>query len=736
MANHNVTVRNLQQTLEYEANQTPTQNGSNPEIQHESALCGHIRAAWMRNKLHKSKVSLQLLSNLRARRGVYSASQLAVLQETGGLNIVWADLTETKCRAGSAWIREIVMPVGERAWSVESTPLPELQVEVRQALLAKAAEKAREAMQQIFQNSQQVLSKQDFRQMSQDIAHEMRDEMAKEYTKRAERAAARMEEHIADNMAQGGWDKAMDEFVEDFVTYKAAILMGPVYRRKRQLKWMPGYVPAVENEPVQQWARVSPFDVYPAPYATDCQTGDFIHRMRYRPNELYDLIGCEGYNDDEIRNALKSYRNGHLEGWIWTDAERYRLEQETLYEFLSPHGVIDGLHYWGSVPGWMLVVWGVSGLGKDFDPQREYEVDAIIIGPYVIRVAINSNPLHSRPYFKACYDAVPGAFWGRSVPDLCETHQKMCNAVACSLADNLSICSGPQFWVHADRLADGEDTTNIYPLKVWHLKSDPTAAAQPGIGVFQPQSNAEQLLKVYEQWEIRADDATGIPRYTYGNERVGGATDTASGLSMLMNNAAKGLRRAIANIDECVIRPSVYQAFIYEMIYGADPDAKGDCFIVPRGAAAILIKESAAQHRQQGLALVSGNPVLTQIVGQKGMTVLLRETLKSMELDVDNIVPSDQEIAKQQADQQQQMAAQQQAQQQALQQQEAQKQQATQAQTDSRERVAGAQIAGKLEVEKLKLGLPPTAAAPQPQQQAAQTPVAPSPPMPAQPAEV
>ena len=37
---------------------------------------------------------------------------------------------------------------------------------------------------------------------------------------------------------------------------------------------------------------------------------------------------------------------------------------------------------------------------------------------------------------------------------------------------------------------------------------------------------------------MRADDATGVPRYTYGNGVTAGAGDTAQGLSMLMNNAA------------------------------------------------------------------------------------------------------------------------------------------------------------------------------------------------------
>ena len=55
-------------------------------------------------------------------------------------------------------------------------------------------------------------------------------------------------------------------------------------------------------------------------------------------------------------------------------------------------------------------------------------------------------------------------------------------------------------------------------------------------------------MKVYAEWEQRADDATGVPRYTYGNGVQAGAGDTASGLAMLMNNAAKGLMSVICTV--------------------------------------------------------------------------------------------------------------------------------------------------------------------------------------------
>ncbi len=282
----------------------------------------------------------------------------------------------------------------------------------------------------------------------------------------------------------------------------------------------------------------------------------------------------------------------------------------------------------------------------------------LICGKYILYAAVNADPLSQRPYRKACYDEIPGAFWGRSIPDLCATSQRMCDGIACALADNLSMASGPMVWVHADRFADGETSQAIYPWRLWQLKSDPAAGTQPGIGFFQAQDNSGALMATYEKWEIRADDATGIPRYTYGNERAGGSADTATGLSMLMNNAAKGLRRAISNIDLNVISMTINATFVNEMLYNPDQSIKGACRVVPRGAAAILIKESAQQRRMQWLQLISGNPVLAQLVGPLYTAASLRLVAASLEMPVEDVVPSEDEVSANLAQQQQAAGAQ------------------------------------------------------------------------------
>ena len=627
----------LQQVLDRDAPPPPE-----PQVLEEetwTALTGHVRRVWAINKMAKERIDQKLLQCLRARRGVYSANAMAHLQAAGITNFVWADITETKCRAASAWIRDIVLPTGQQPWGVDPTPMPDLPAVLKRSIVNRALQQAQGAMVQAAQAGAEPMDPGEFRDLVLQLGDKLRDEAEATYAKLAKQRAKRMEKTIADRLAEGHYAAAMDAFIEDFSTYPAALLKGPFYTPKKKLEWGEGWKPKAVSKPVQTWARVSPFDAYPAPGSQSPQQGDFIERIRFRRDELWDCKGLTGWQDDQIDQALRDYSEGHIENWLWTESERQRLEQETLYMWLSPQGVIDAISYWGCVPGWKLMSYGVP----DLEETREYECNVVVCGRYVLYAALNPNPLSERPYRKACYDEIPGAFWGRSIPDLTATSQMMCNAIACAQASNLSIASGPQFWVHIDRLADGEQSLEQMPLKVWQLKSDPTQGVNPGIGSFQADDRSVPLSQLYDRWEVRADDATGIPRYTYGNERVGGAGDTFSGLTTLMQAAAKGLRRAISGIDLNVIGPTINDTFVNEMVYNPDPSIKGDNVTVPRGAAAVLIREAAQKHRLEFLQLTA-NPIDAQIITAKHRAVLLRETAAAMELPADEVVPSDEEI--------------------------------------------------------------------------------------------
>ena len=96
-----------------------------------------------------------------------------------------------------------------------------------------------------------------------------------------------------------------------------------------------------------------------------------------------------------------------------------------------------------------------------------------------------------------------------------------------------------------------------------------------------------------------------------------------------------------------VIAPTINVTFNNEMLYNKDESIKGDNIVIPRGAAAILIRESAQQRRMQFLGMTA-NPIDSQIITSKYRAALLREVASAMELPVDDVVPSDEVLTQMQ----------------------------------------------------------------------------------------
>jgi hypothetical protein len=236
-------------------------------------------------------------------------------------------------------------------------------------------------------------------------------------------------------------------------------------------------------------------------------------------------------------------------------------------------------------------------------------------------------------------------FWGNSIADLVRDCQDMCNAAARSLSDNMGIASGPQVWVNNERLADGETVTQMFPWKVWQTKSDPYGSnTAPPVDFFQPNSNAAELMGIYERFSVLADEFSGVPRYMTGDANVGGAGRTASGMSMLMGNAGKTIKQVVNNIDMHVMTPLVDRLYYHNMRFSDDMDLKGDVRVVARGVNALVAKEQMQVRRNEFLQIALNSPVVTQLVGEEGIADLLRETAKTLDMNTGRLIPSPEKL--------------------------------------------------------------------------------------------
>jgi hypothetical protein len=152
------------------------------------------------------------------------------------------------------------------------------------------------------------------------------------------------------------------------------------------------------------------------------------------------------------------------------------------------------------------------------------------------------------------------------------------------------------------------------------------------------QSVADELMAVFNQYLKYADDLSGVPAYVLGNPQVAGAGRTLGGLSMLMGNAAKGIKNVQLNIDRDIISGIITGFFIYNMKTSKDDSIKCDAKVVARGATGLLQRELAQTRTIELLQ------ILTPYIEQwdtlpDGIKIMLREVLKSTGLPVDQIIP-------------------------------------------------------------------------------------------------
>jgi hypothetical protein len=616
--------------MEREAADRNTALQAQPEIQ---GLASHVRKRWSDARDHRRPLEERMLQCLRQRNGEYDPDVQAKIKQQGGSEI-FVRLTSVKCRGATSWLRDTLLGNGsDKPWSIDSTPEPELPGGLMEALQSELASQIQAQMQQGLP----VPNETELRE----IAGQMKDQAFRAFKEESDERVQRMERKMEDQLVEGGWDEALNEFLDDIVTFPFACLKGPLKRKRTVMKWNQGQLAPTEvirNE----WERVNPFMLYWAAWADNINDGYVIERHKMTVLDLQALIGVPGYNDDAIRVVLSDFNIGHLADWLWLDSELAEAEGKNPYYANNTGDLIDALQMWDVIDGKLLREWGLSE--EDIpDPSMSYPTEVWLIGNVVIRAVLNYDPVARKPYYIASYENKPGSVDGNGVADLCRDSQAMVNATARSLSNNMGLSSGPQVGVNVSRMPPGEAIDELYPWKIWQFQSAEFNDGTPPLEFFQPQSNAQELMAVFEKWSDRADEDTMIPKYMTG-EHTPGAGRTSSGLSMMISNAGKGIKQVINNIDKNVIVPAIERLYHDNLRYNKDVDIVGDVQIVAQGANSLVVKEAEAIRRSEFLQLVLNSPVAGQIVGNSGTAELLRDAATNLNMNVDKIVPDSRQM--------------------------------------------------------------------------------------------
>lgn len=590
-------------------------------------LASHVRKKFDTAKRARTTAGVddKLITAMRAYNGEYSPTKKAEISQFGGSD-VYARITATKCRAATALLRDIYLSA-ERPWSIEPTPDPKLPGSVQQDIATLVGS---EALNMIMAGEQPDRTAIKQRKDALTLAAQM------EERKKAALQATAAERKMDDLLVEGRFWAAFSEFLSDLPVYQLAIIKGPIVRNTETLEWTESGEPRMISKPRFFWERVSPFDLWFTPGAQGLERTETFERQRFAAADLYDLIGLPGYREEAIRAVIQQYQDNGLREWgLMFEEERRKLENRGPTDS-TDDSMIDCIEYQGFVTGKYLKDYGVTGVK---DEEKPYFVTCWLIDKHVIKVMLNPNLRKRANYFITSFDKQPGTIYGAGVSDLMHDVQDVMNATLRALVNNMSIASGPQVFYNEDLLNPNQNDS-LYPWKRWRYSSDPANPQANPVGFFQPASNANELLSVYGSFNVLADEVSAIPRYMTGDNRVGGAGRTASGLAMLMSNANKALQNVAENIDRDVFHPLLQSLYDLVMLTDSTGLMRGDELIKVNGVRNVL-KQEQDRVRQLEFLQLTANQIDAPIIGPKRAEIL-QQVANRIGLELDIPDPGDQ----------------------------------------------------------------------------------------------
>lgn len=620
------------------AEQVAAAQAVTPEM---TSLASYIRTRWTVMRNHRNSANSgpggrplneRLLSALRTFHGEYDARKLAEIRQFGGSE-VYARIVSVKCRGASSLLRDIYLGT-EKPWQLEPTPDPVIPDDVSDKIQQVVAFEI-DGLMRSGQPVDPVMLQERVQKLMDDAARAMRTKAKKE-AKEADR-------RLDDVLTQGGFYEALSQIIFDLPIFPYVVMKGPVVRMTWDLAWENGK-PIQKRVPRLYWERVSPFDFYWSPGASTLMDADTAERQRNTRASLAEVMDLPGYNKEAVQAVLEAFGRGGLHDWMdSTDQPRAQSEGRENPN-LNQSGLIDTLEFNGMVPGRMLQEWGMKEAAA-LDPLKDVQVQAWLIDRWVIKVQLTPSPRRRPYYYTTSFEKVPGTLAGNGLPDILEDIQDVANSALRALVNNQAMASGPQIEITTDRVAQGSDVTSVFPWKRWYVTSDPIAGSQnqPSIKFFQPQSHAQEFLIIYKEMTNVADELSAIPKYTTGSDRLGGAGRTASGLSMLMNNANKILQTVAANLDGDIVEQVCQNLYDMCMLVDAGVKLRGDENVRVWGVQ-IAAKRELERQRQLELLRLTANPIDMQAMGVVGRAKMLRTVADATGFEGEEIVPDPEQL--------------------------------------------------------------------------------------------
>jgi hypothetical protein len=592
------------------------------------ALSGALRDIFLEHEKVRrdSGVEDQMITALYDFNCMYSSVKSAELKKAGMAENHFGLISE-KCTDAMSWLSDVFLGESSKPWQLKATPVPEVPEELSQLAMAAGVKEAKGYLEGLGAEP----TPEDAAKAASLVRQAMQDAVLVE----TDRRAKQMERQIDDQLTEGGWGPALQDFLFDVAVEKAAILKGPIVRERQKPVWGKNAKgrPTISYvwQPALTVSRVSPFDAYPSSSTVGFE-GDFVERTRYRLSDLFWMLKQKHFVEGQVRSVIAEFQSLAGSDTRTVDSNVAPVLQGQTGQ-AKVAGTVEGLDYWLTVTGAFLrnAGWSKMPFGGEIDADKLYHIEAITAAGRIVFIGENEDPRGQKPYYKTGWMAIPGSFWYRSLPEILGSIGDVSNADARSLVNNMGLASGFQTIIPDIQRLLGDRLTTMFPHKIWQFKN-PMNSSAPPIDFKQPDSNAQELLAILESCRQWADSRSGVPKYLVGGEPPPGVGRTASGISMLLNSAAKGIRRVVIAVDRDVVCPILERIYEKNLMDSKDASVLGDLEVKPAGAVETLVKAELAERRLSLIEAMAKSPD-AELVGIRARANVWREAFRSVEMD-------------------------------------------------------------------------------------------------------
>jgi hypothetical protein len=475
-----------------------------------------------------------------------------------------------------------------------------------------------------------------------------------EVQKEAEASAARMQRQVDDRLAESKWAAKARRVIDDAVDLGTGVIKGPVATRRRTRVWSidPATGKATMKEKFDIVSSVEYVDLwnfYPdmsAARVEDCIDICELHPMARK--ELRGLREQPGFNAAAIDMLLSSEPTSD------TVSRRQDLRQiadlsgaeDPRYMVWEYHGPLKGSDLNACYDHERLFNAsegeGEQDMGYDepqYDEDEDYSAVVWFCNGVVIKAIV--QPLDSEQkhiYSTVCWQRDKASIFGYGLPDEVRDQQSSANGSFRAMLDNMGLCVGPQI-VFDDELVEAVDgRKTISPMKLWRKKSGAMGSIKDAFAFFQIDSRMEELGNIFDRSKGLMDEVATIPAFTAGTEQPN-YMQSATGASLAYNASTLWVRRFVRQWDDEIVEPTMGRMVEWELDFNPDDSIKGDYHPVAKGITSLVELEGQGARMTQFIQLSQqmGVPPRDQMR-------ILRQFARSLKLDPDEILPTEDEI--------------------------------------------------------------------------------------------